>query len=235
MRLDSMHAPSSPRSRWRPRLIVLLACAVPPTGTAAAQVRGLPFFNDATYSFDTRTGVDIGDGGELGGFTWAVSATRLFQTGNCKRPAVSAGIGSWSPSGPASGGVNLGASVSYLVNPCPYPQSEPTPTIRLAAGAGLTHAEERSFLNVPLGVQVARAFDNVAVFRVEPWVTVRAHYLESPRTEGSSTWRLGVSLGLDLAMQPKQGPEPKLKPALRAAADFGTGRTGFGGGISLWW
>jgi hypothetical protein len=67
-------------------------------------------------------------------------------------------------------------------------------------------------------------------------VTARAHYLESPRTEGSSTWRLGLSLGLDLAMQPKQdAEEPKLKPALRAAADFGTGRTGFGGGISLWW
>lgn len=218
------------------RRLVLLACAVSVTDTAAAQVRGLPFFNDATYSFDTRTGVDIGDGGELGGFAWAVSATRLFQTGNCKRPAVSAGIGSWSPSGPASGGVNLGASVSYLLNPCPYPQSAPTPTIRLAAGAGLTDAEGRSFINVPLGIQVARAFDEVAVFRLEPWVTARAHYLESPRTEGSSSWRLGVSVGLDLAMQPKQDAEaPKLKPALRAAADFGTGRTGFGGGISLWW
>ena len=226
--------PRRPRA-WRAPRRLLVACVLLPSGTAGAQVRGLPFFNDATYSFDTRTGVDIGNGGELGGFTWAASATRLIQTGNCKRPAVSAGIGSWSPSGPAAGGVNLGASVSYLVNPCPYPQSEPTPTIRVAGGAGLTHAEGRSFLNVPLGVQVARAFDDVAVFRVEPWVTARAHYLESPRTEGSSTWRLGLSVGLDLAMQPKEGPEPRLKPALRAAADFGTGRTGFGGGISLWW
>jgi hypothetical protein len=220
--------------RWGPRLVVLLACAGPATRTAVAQVRGLPFFNDATYSFDTRTGVDVGDGGELGGFTWVASATHLFQTGNCKRPAVSAGIGSWSPSGATSGGVNLGASVSYLVNPCPYPQSAPTPAIRLAAGAGVTWAEGRSFLNVPLGVQVGQPLD-VPVFRVEPWVTVRGHYLESPRTEGSSTWRLGVSLGLDLSMQPKEGPEPKLKPALRAAADFGTGRTGWGGGLSLWW
>jgi hypothetical protein len=218
----------------RSRPIILLACLTSPIATAAAQVRGLPFFNDATYSFDTRTGVDVGDGGELGGFTWAVGATHLFQTGNCKRPAVSAGIGSWSPSGPASGGVNLGASVSYLVNPCPYPQSEPTPAIRVAAGGGVTWSEGRSTLNVPLGVQVAQPL-HIPVFRVEPWVTVRTHYLESPKTEGSSTWRLGVSLGLDLSMQPKEGPEPTLKPALRAAADFGTGRTGFGGGISLWW
>ena len=36
-------------------------------------------------------------------------------------------------------------------------------------------------------------------------------------------------------MQPKEEGDGKLKPALRAAADFGTGRTGFGGGISLWW
>jgi hypothetical protein len=62
-------------------------------------VRGLPFFNDATYSFDTRASLDIGHGGELGGFAWAVGATHFCQAGNCKRPAVSAAIGSWRPSG----------------------------------------------------------------------------------------------------------------------------------------
>jgi hypothetical protein len=189
-------------------------------------VRGLPLFFDPTYSFQTRAGIDVGDGGELGGVVWAVGASHLFPIGNCDRLMLSAAGGGWHPSGDRSGGLNLGATASYLLNPCPDPRSTPNPTYRLVAGGGWTRAEGRSVVNVPLGAQLGYMFE-WGVVRLEPWASLRAHYLESPVTEGEATWRLGCSLGLNIGGASILGA--------RAAADFGTGRFGFGGGLSLWW
>lgn len=203
----------------------LVACSLS-APAAQAQVRGLPFFFDPTYSYQYRAGIDVGNGGELGGVVWTVGASRLFPIGNCTKLAVSAAGGAWHPPDNRSDGLNLGATGSYLLNPCPRPLSSPNPTYRLVAGGGLTRADGRSVLNVPLGAQVGYMLE-WAVARVEPWATLRAHYLESPVTEDQATWRLGLSVGLNIGVASTLGA--------RAAADFGTGRVGFGGGLSLWW
>jgi hypothetical protein len=81
-------------------------------------------------------------------------------------------------------------------------------------------------VNVPLGAQLGYMFE-WGLVRLEPWATLRAHYLESLFTEDQSTWRLGFSVGLNIGGASILGG--------RAAADFGTGRFGLGGGLSLWW
>ena len=202
-----------------------MACALWATA-AHAQVRGLPLFFDPTYSFTSRVGADIGNGGELDGFVWAFGASHLIGIGNCDRLALSGAGGTWNPPGDRSGGFNGGVTVSYLLNACPGPLSVPNPTYRLVGGGGLTRAEGRMIFNAPLGLQAGYMLE-WAVARVEPWITARAHYLESPRTEGRSTWRIGVSTGLNLGVASVVG--------VRVAADFGTGRFGIGGGLSYWW
>jgi hypothetical protein len=202
--------------------LIACICAAP---AAQAQVRGLPLFFDPLYSYQTRAGADVGDGGELGGVVWAVGASHLFATGNCDGLALSVAGGAWHPSGDRPDGLNLGATASYLLSPCPEPLSAPNPTYRVVAGGGLTRADGRSVMNVPLGAQLGYMFE-WGVVRLEPWTTARAHYLESPVTEGESTWRLGLSVGLNIGVASVAGG--------RAAADFGTGRVGFGGGLSLW-
>ena len=66
-----------------------------------------------------------------------------------------------------------------------------------------------------------------AVARVEPWASLRAHYLEPTGPDGRSTWRAGLSIGLNVGVASTAGG--------RVAVDFGSGRTGVGGGLSLWW
>jgi hypothetical protein len=216
----SVHAPTR---LWTAAVAGLLLTAP----AADGQVRGLPLFFDPTFSFDTRAGGDVGNGGELGGLVWSLGATRLFLVGNCKRLAVSAAGGLWHPPGDgADDGFNGGATVSYLVNACPEFTSQPNPTMRLVGGGGLTRAAGRTVWNAPVGAEIGYMLE-VGVFKVEPWATLRAHWLESPVTDGRSTWRAGLSLGLNVGMGAKFG--------LRGAADFGTGRTGFGGGLSYWW
>jgi hypothetical protein len=208
-----------------PRLCTALAALLFAAPVAAAQVRGLPLFFDPTYSFDTRLGADVGNGGELGGFVWAVSGSHLFLVGNCKKLGVSAAGGLWHPAGEGAEGFNGGATVSYLLNPCPEFTSVPNPTVRLFGGGGLTRAPGRTVWNVPIGAQIGYMLE-IPVGRVEPWAALRAHWLESPATD-RSTWRVGFSLGFDFGVASLVG--------IRGAADFGTGRTGFAGGVSYWW
>ena len=203
--------------------IAICALSAP---AAHAQVRGLPLFFDPTYSYETRLGVDAGNGGDLGGFVWALSASRLFHVGNCARLAVSAAGGLWHPSGDQSDGFNGGLSASYLVNPCPSPLSSPNPTVRAVIGGGWTSVDGRTVLNLPLGGEIGYMIET-AVARVEPWATLRAHYLEPTGPDGNSTWRAGLSIGLNVGVASTAGG--------RVAVDFGSGRTGVGGGISLWW
>jgi hypothetical protein len=215
----------SDSARFRPWMTVLaglLAAATP----AGAQVRGLPLFFDPTFSFDTRAGADVGNGGELRGFVWSVGATRLFLVGNCKKLAVSAAGGLWHPPGDGSDGFNGGATVSYLINPCPEFTSQPNPTVRIVGGGGLTRAGGRTVWNAPLGAEIGYMLE-VGLVRLEPWASLRAHWLQSPITEDRSTWRGGLSLGFNFGVASVLG--------IRGAADFGTGRTGFGGGLSYWW
>jgi hypothetical protein len=201
-------------------------CALSATA-AHAQVRGLPLFFDPTYSYETRLGVDAGNGGELGGFVWALSASRLFYIGNCPKLAVSAAAGLWHPADEEiSDGFNGGLTASYLMNPCPTTLSTPNPTVRAVIGGGWTRVNDRTALNVPIGGEVGYMIET-AVARVEPWAGLRAHYLEPTGPDGSSTWRAGLSLGLNVGVASSAGG--------RIAVDFGSGRTGVGGGLSLWW
>jgi hypothetical protein len=193
---------------------------------ADAQVRGLPLFFDPTYSYETRFGVDAGNGAELGGFVWALSASRLFHVDNCARLGVSAAGGLWHRPGEANESFNGGLNASYLLNPCPTPLSTPNPTFRIVLGGGWTRVDGRTAVNVPLGGEIGYMVET-AVARVEPWATLRAHYLEPTGPNGNSTWRAGLSLGLNVGVASSWGG--------RIAVDFGTGRTGVGGGLSLWW
>jgi hypothetical protein len=90
---------------------VLALCALS-ASAARAQVRGLPLYFDPTYSYETRLGVDAGNGGDLGGFVWAISASRLFYVGACPKVAVTAAGGLWHPSGEQSDGFNGGLTAS---------------------------------------------------------------------------------------------------------------------------
>jgi len=182
-------------------------------------------FFDPTYSYETRFGIDAGNGGDLGGFVWALSGSRLFYVGNCAKLAVSAAGGLWHPSGDQSDGFNGGVTASYLVNPCPSSLSSPNPTVRAVLGGAWTRVDGRTVLNVPLGGEIGYMIET-AVARVEPWATLRAHYLEPTGPDGRSTWRAGLSIGLNVGVASTAGG--------RIAVDFGSGRTGVVGVLSLW-
>jgi hypothetical protein len=209
------------------RLVVGSIALTSVARVSQAQARGFPRFFDPSYSYGTRIGLDVSDGAELGEGAWALGASHLFFVGNCPRVAISGAGGTWNPRGDApSGKLNLGASASYLLNACPRPTSQPNPTFRLVAGAGLTRAVDRTIANLPLAAEVGYLIE-IAAARVEPWAATRVHYLESPTTAGKSTWRIGVSTGLNVGLAGSAG--------LRFAADFGTGGgVGFGGGASIW-
>jgi hypothetical protein len=204
---------------------VLSLCALS-APAAHAQARGLPLYFDPTYSYETRLGVDAGNGGDLGGFVWAISASRLFYVGACPKVAVTAAGGLWHPSGDQSDGFNGGLTASYLVNPCHPRAPRPNPTVRAVLGGGWTRVDGRTVLNVPVGGEVGYRFETDRA-QIEPWASLRAHYLEPTGPDGSSTWRAGLSLGLNVGVARSWGG--------RAAVDFGSGRTGFGLGASLWW
>lgn len=208
-------------------LIAALALCALSAPAVHAQARGLPLFYDPTYSYETRAGLDVGNGGELGGFVWALSASRLFNVGNCPKLAVSAAGGLWHPPGEEPpDGFNGGLTASYLVSPCPRPLSAPNPTVRAVIGGGWTSVDGRTVINVPVGGEIGYMFET-AVARVEPWATLRAHYLEPTGPDGSSTWHARLSLGLNVGVSSAAGG--------RIAVDFGSGSIGVGGGLSFWW
>ena len=113
--------------------IAICALSAP---AAHAQVRGLPLFFDPTYSYETRFGIDAGNGGDLGGFVWALSGSRLFYVGNCAKLAVSAAGGLWHPSGDQSDAFNGGQVRRTWSIPVPVPCHRPTPLSEPSSVAG---------------------------------------------------------------------------------------------------
>ncbi|HYH80096.1 MAG TPA: hypothetical protein VEX86_09865 [Longimicrobium sp.] len=215
-------------STSRCAFVALLLAAAPAVSPSPArgQLRGLPVFFDPTYSYDTRAGVDVGHGGEAGGTAIAVTASRLYQTGNCKRVAVSGGVGTLNPrGGDFETHLMAGALASVLVNPCPRPTSISNPTFRVFAGAGAVHGENGTVADLPIGVGAGYMVP-LAIGRIEVWATPRAHYRGSLPPLGHRGWDFAVSGGLNIGVASLGG--------VRAALDCCEGGVGVGYGFSLW-
>ena len=210
-------------SRWAAALAL---CALSAPAAHAQAVRGLPLFFDPTYSYETRFGLDVGNGADLGGVVWALSASHRFFVDGCASLAVTAAGGVWHRPGEANESFNGGLNASYRLNPCRGGPTGPNPTMRLVFGGGWTRVDGRTAVNVPLGGEIGYLYQTGGA-QIEPWAALRAHYLEPTGTNGNSSWRTGLSLGLNFGVASSWGG--------RVALDFGTGRTGVSGGVSRWW
>jgi hypothetical protein len=185
--------------QWAVRLVALLVSFGVGVSQVAAQVQGLPVYNNGVPRGIAIYG-DIGFPDENAGKGTAYGVSGRFGFGALGATAI---LSTFDPDGPGSSDVSLGATLNYKIFGGPLvPLSV---TLQGGIGyakpeSGLLPGSDATELHFPIGVGFALTIPNPAL-ALQPWIAPRVdivHASLSGTTDSQTNFGLGAGIELNL-------------------------------------